>query len=206
MRENYSKVLLKYISPQAVDIIVDWVITHGIHLRITAERSTKLGDFRPNMHKNSGHRITINHNLNQHAFLITLVHEIAHLINWNIHRDTVKPHGAEWKNIFKEMLLPFLKMDVFPDDLVPTLILYLDNPAASSCSDVNLMRALMKYDEEQKILLEEIPARSIFKLSSGRVFKKGNQRRKYFQCEEIHSGKLYLINPLAEVEPIGSKA
>ena len=104
MRENYSKVLLKYISPQAVDIIVDWVITHGIHLRITAERSTKLGDFRPNMHKNSGHRITINHNLNQHAFLITLVHEIAHLINWNIHRDTVKPHGAEWKNIFNEAI------------------------------------------------------------------------------------------------------
>lgn len=204
MKENYRRVLGKYISAQAVEIIVGWIIEYGIHLKITAERSTKLGDFRPNIHKNTGHRITINHNLNQHAFLITLVHEIAHLINWNLHRNTVKPHGLEWKSIFKDLLLPFLELNVFPDDLVPTLIQYLDNPAASSCSDVNLMRALMKYDDSQKILLEEIPEKTIFKLTSGRVFKKGEQRRKYFQCQEVHSGKLYLINPLAEVVPVVS--
>ncbi len=202
MKEKYTQILQKYISPLAVETIVEWIIEYGVHLKITEERSTKLGDFRPNSHSVKGHRITINYNLNQHAFLITLVHEMAHLKTWNLFKDNVKPHGAEWKSIFREMLLPFLSIDVFPRDLAPALIEYLQNPAASSCSDMNLMRILNQYDKEPKILLEEIPSSTVFKLSSGRVFKKGNQRRKYFQCLEISSGKMYLINPLAEVKPI----
>ncbi len=202
MRDKYKRVLEKYIAPQAVDTIVNWIIDYGVHLKITEERTTKLGDFRPNQHLEKGHRITINYNLNQHAFLITLVHEMAHLKTWNLFKDKVKPHGAEWKSVYREMLLPFLSLNIFPDDIAPALIEYLENPAASSCSDMNLMRILMKYDQEPKILLEEIPSSSVFKLSSGRVFRKGSQRRKYFQCLEISSGKMYLINPLAEVEPV----
>ncbi|MEX1188995.1 MAG: SprT-like domain-containing protein [Bacteroidia bacterium] len=205
MRENYSRVLGKYITPQAVDVIVNWIIEYGVHLKITSERSTKLGDFRPNSRLSKGHRISVNYNLNQYAFLITLVHEMAHLITWNTYHDKVKPHGLEWKEKFREMLLPFLAMDIFPEDIAPALIDYLNNPAASSCSDMNLMRVLMHYDEDPKILLEEIPVSSVFRLPTGRVFKKGDQRRKYFQCLEVSTGKIYLINPLAEVEPVSAE-
>lgn len=204
MREKYVEVLSKYIHQDAVDQIVTWVLNYGVHLKITSGRSTKLGDFRPNPNKNRGHRITINYNLNRHSFLITLVHEMAHLVTWNQHGNRVKPHGLEWKYQFREMLLPFLNTAVFPSDVSSALIRYLDNPAASSCTDVHLMRTLMQYDEEQGILLEDIPDHCVFRLETGRVFRKGEKRRKYFECQEVSTGRQYLINPLAVVEPLRS--
>jgi SprT protein len=200
MRIQYQRILIKYIPEPAVPRIIDWIVDFGVHLKITGERSTKLGDFRPTTNAIKGHRITVNFNLNPYAFLITLVHEMAHFKTWNEFQQSVKPHGIEWKSNFREMLLPFLNEDVFPNDLLPSLLDYLDNPAASSCSDMELMRMLMKYDEVQRILLEDLPIESVFKLQTGRIFRKGEQKRKYFRCVELLSGKQYLINPLAEVE------
>jgi SprT protein len=200
MREQYQRILVKYIPAPAVPRIADWIVDYGVHLKITGERSTKLGDFRPILNAVKGHKISVNFNLNRYAFLITLVHEMAHFKTWNEHQQAVKPHGIEWKSNFREMLFPFLNEDVFPNELLPSLFDYLDNPAASSCSDMGLMRMLMKYDDVQRTLLEDLPGQSIFKLQTGRVFKKGEQKRKYFRCIELSSGKPYLINPLAEVE------
>jgi hypothetical protein len=200
MRDQYQRILSKYIPEPAILRIVDWIVDYGVHLKITGDRSTKLGDFRPMLNAAKGHKISINFNLNPYAFLITLVHEMAHFKTWNEYQQRVKPHGIEWKSNFREMLLPFLSDDVFPNELLPSLLDYLDNPAASSCSDMGLMRMLMKYDETHRILLEELPIQSVFKLQSGRVFRKGEQKRKYFRCVELLSGKQYLINPLAEVE------
>ena len=78
MKEQYTQVLIKYIPETSVPLIVNWIIEYGVHLKITKDRSTKLGDFRPTLGVNRGHRITVNYNLNKYAFLITLVHEIAH--------------------------------------------------------------------------------------------------------------------------------
>jgi SprT protein len=200
MKEQYHRILVKYIPEAAVPKIADWIIDYGIHLKVSNERTTKLGDFRPLPNAIKGHRISVNYNLNQYAFLITLVHEIAHLTTWNEHKQKVKPHGIEWKSNFREMLLPFLTENVFPIELLPSLFDYLDNPAASSCSDMGLMRMLMKYDDIQRILLEDLPIQSVFKLQTGRVFQKGEQRRKYYRCIELSTGRHYLINPLAEVE------
>ena len=200
MKEQYRIILSKYIPERAVTPIVNWVIELGIHIKITSERSTKLGDFRPTLHASKGHKITINYNLNQYAFLITLVHEIAHLITWNRFKQSVKPHGTEWKQNFRELMLPFLQEDVFPSEIAPILLDYLNNPAASSCTAMNLMRILMKYDDSPRTLLEDLPENAVFALAKGRLFKKGAQRRKYFSCIELSSGRQYLINPLAEVE------
>jgi hypothetical protein len=202
MREKYSEVLAKYVHEKAVEQIVNWILDYGVHLKITASRSTKLGDFRPNMSKSKGHRITINYNLNQHSFLITLVHELAHLVTWNQHGHSAKPHGYEWKLNYRNMLVPFIRQGIFPDDVTSALINYIDNPAASSCTDTLLMRTLMNYDDQISILLEDIPEKAVFRLETGRVFKKGDKRRKYYQCLEVSSGRLYLINPLAVVEPV----
>lgn len=204
MREKYIEILSKYIHEKAVDLIVSWILDYGVHLKITTGRTTKLGDFRPNMEKANGHRISINYNLNQHSFLITLVHEMAHLVTWNQHGHRAKPHGKEWKNNYKTMLFPFLQDEVFPADVAVALINYMDNPAASSCTDTALMRTLMNYDEQSSLLLEDIPGEAVFRLETGRVFRKGEKRRKYYQCLEISSGKMYLINPLAVVEPLRS--
>jgi len=206
MKEQYTQVLIKYIPETSVPLIVNWIIEYGVHLKITKDRSTKLGDFRPTLGVNRGHRITVNYNLNKYAFLITLVHEIAHFDTWNTYRQSVKPHGVEWKNAFKKLMSPFLREDVFPVEVLNRVVAYMNNPAASSCVDEDLLRILRQFDSEISLTLEDLPEDSIFKLKTGRIFKKGKQRRKYFRCEEFGSGKHYLINPLAEVEPISEES
>lgn len=202
MKAKYTQVLIKYIPENAVELIVEWIIEFGIHLKITKERATKLGDFRPTHGKHRGHTITINYNLNQYAFLITLVHEIAHFTTWNSFHNRVRPHGAEWKSEFKRLMMPFLHESIFPSDVLKNVKSYINNPAASSCVDEDLMRSLKQFDSNFSLTVEDLPMSALFKLKTGRIFRKGEQRRKYFRCEEIGSNKHYLINPMAEVELI----
>ncbi|HAD34265.1 MAG TPA: hypothetical protein DCF44_07170 [Chitinophagaceae bacterium] len=44
--------------------------------------------------------MSVNGNLNSYHFLITLLHEIAHMLVWEQFRNRVKPHGLEWKHVF----------------------------------------------------------------------------------------------------------
>jgi hypothetical protein len=117
----------------------------------------------------------------------------------------VKPHGKEWKEHYSLHMKPFLREDIFPKEMLETLQNYMDNPAASSCGDPELMKKLRLYDDgESVIFLEELPQNTLFKLRSGRIFKKGPKQRKNFKCEEISSQKIYLVHPLAEVEILTS--
>ncbi len=198
MKAEYEKILSRYIPEPSVGLICEWIIQRGIHLTITKERSTKLGDFRPS-EKTRGHKISVNHNLNPYAFLLTLVHEIAHLETWNTYKNKVKPHGREWKTAFIGLMQPFLHELIFPAEVLHEIRKYLNNPAASSCSDHNLSIALRRFDTEPALFLEELPEGAVFKIGSGRVFKKGEKRRKHFHCLEMNSARAYLISPAAEV-------
>lgn len=202
MKDQYTRILAKYIPEKAVETVYEYMQGFGFHLKITKDRTTKLGDFRPNHRGTRGHQITVNFNLNPYAFLITLIHEVAHLKTWNTYTNKVKPHGEEWKRNFQSLMQPLLNQHIFPEELLAPLHRYLFNPAASSCTDEHLMKCLRRFDKNPGVLLEEIPPHSIFRLYSGRIFKKGVQRRKYFECEELNSKKRYLISPLAEVEPL----
>lgn len=199
VKEQYTLVLRKYIPEAAVDQVVDWIIRYGVHLKITRDRSSKLGDFRPS-DSVRGHHISVNHNLNPYAFLITLVHEFAHLETWIRHGRNARPHGMEWKQYFKQLMQPFLHSSIFPNQVLPVVTGYLHNPSASSCTDEDLMRALRQFDDDPSLLLADIPDQALFRLKTGRVFRKGPQRRKYFHCIEQGSNRPYLVSPLAEVE------
>jgi hypothetical protein len=199
LHRNQS-ILHKYIPEKAVPVISNWIYTYDFKLRIKKSRSSKYGDYRPPV-KGENHLITINYDMNPYAFLITLVHEIAHLTNWNKHRDTVKPHGEEWKTHYKLLMHQFMTPEIFPDDVIYALRKYMNNPAASSCSDTNLLRVLKKYDtRENTVLLEELPEGATFRYNKDRVFVKGEQVRKRFKCLEKGSRRMYLFNPLTEVE------
>ncbi|HWY33961.1 MAG TPA: SprT-like domain-containing protein, partial [Nitrosopumilaceae archaeon] len=137
--ERNSQILSKYIPSPAVNLIAHWIVDYDIKLKIKKERNTKLGDYRP-PHKGLNHQITINFNLNPYSFLVTLVHEIAHLTNWNKYQNRVDPHGTEWKAEFRRMMMPFLNEIVFPSDVLQALEKHMGDPAASSCSDLRLMR------------------------------------------------------------------
>ncbi|PKP15392.1 MAG: sprT domain-containing protein, partial [Bacteroidetes bacterium HGW-Bacteroidetes-23] len=72
-----SEVLLKYLPEHAVESVFELIKTNSVHLKIVNERVTRHGDYR--RHPSGKHHITVNANLNKYRFLITLVHEIAHL-------------------------------------------------------------------------------------------------------------------------------
>jgi SprT protein len=204
--QRNSEILRKYIPEFAVPTIAIWIIEFDFKLKITKERSTKLGDY-SSPRDGLNHTITINHNLNQYSFFVTLVHEIAHLKTFEIHKNRVNPHGEEWKQSFRDLMYPFLNTDDLPLDILYALRKYMQNPAASSYSDVTLMRTLKLYDTDTTnahlIVLEHLPYRSHFIFNGDRIFEKGEKLRKRFRCKEISTGSVYLFSPLAEVEAVG---
>jgi len=192
-------VLAQYMPATAAPIIAKWIDYFQCEFKISKNRSTKLGDYR-HPFKDKGHKISVNNDLNQYAFLVTTVHEFAHLLTWNDHKNKAKPHGTEWKTNFKRMMKPFFEIQVFPPDIHQTITNYLNNPAASSCTDLTLARALKKYDTHLSTTrIEELPIHTVFVLKDGRKFKKGERIRKRYRCECLDNGNIYLFNPLAEV-------
>lgn len=132
---------------------------------------------------------------------MTLVHEIAHLVAFNECGRKIKPHGKEWKHIFQQFMLPFIRPEIFPNQLLPLLALHFKNPKATSDTDAKLSLALKQFDpENDKNYIFEIPQDGLFRLYNGKIFKRGQKRVKRYECLEVATGKIYLFNPNAEVE------
>ncbi len=201
MKPGLHEVLEKYIPPEAVDTIAGWIISHGVRVRLAQGRSSKQGDYSP-PGNGKGHRISVNSDLNKYAFLITLVHEIAHLRIWQKHRGSKLPHGNEWKQEFKTLLYPFMDRFVFPEDVLSVLFSYLENPLAASCSDTRLQRVLRKYNTEAVTCVDELPEGTVFRLPGGRIFRKIKKLRKRYRCIEVKTGIVFSVDPLAEAMPV----
>jgi predicted SprT family Zn-dependent metalloprotease len=193
------KTLEKYIPQASVASVFQLITTHNVYLKIVNERLTRHGDYRKM--PNGQHQITINSNLNTYRFLITLIHEIAHLITFKKYGNLVKPHGNEWKHTFQQLMLPYIRPEIFPNQLLPYLAIHFKNPKASSDTDAKLSVALKHYDApNDKNYIFEIPFGGDFRLYNGKVFKRGKKLVKRYECLEIATGKIYLFNPNAEVE------
>jgi len=201
----YKAILEKYLPENSVDLIFEWIQKYNIHLKVSRKRSSKLGDYRPPQ-KGKGHHITVNHDLNQYAFHITLVHEVAHLIVWEGYRNKVRAHGKEWKDTYRELMQPFMETDIFPEDIHAALKSYLSKSYASSGSDLHLSRVLQKYDDDQGITLEALEEGSVFILPNGRTFKKGDLVRKRYRCVSLDNKRIYLVNPLVKVQQVSSSS
>lgn len=191
--------LLDFIPADAQALVSDLLAIENLDVKVKSERKTRHGDYR--QLPNGKHQITVNSNLNPYRFLITLIHEIAHFEAYNKFGRFIKPHGKEWKQTFQHLMLPFLRPEIFPIELLPLLANHFKNPKASSDTDTQLSLALKQFSEtNDKTYVFEVSLGQVFKLYNGRVFKRGNKRRKRFECVEVNSGKLYLFNPNAEVE------
>jgi len=194
-------ILAPYVPEFALDSVFELIKSNNIHLKIVRKRVTKHGDYRKN--PNGTHQITVNANTNKYKFFITLIHEIAHLIAYKKYGEKILPHGAEWKHTFQRLMIPFIRPEVFPSELLPLLARHFKNPKASSDTDVTLALALKQYDEPtDKNYVFEIPYGSVFRIYNGKIFKKIALRTKRYECIEVSTGKIYLFNPNAEVETL----
>jgi hypothetical protein len=133
--------LAEYLPAGAIDYVFPFLDSNSVHLKVTRQRTTKQGDYRPPL-RNPHHRISINGSLNKYAFLITLVHEMAHLEVWKKQKAIHEPHGHLWKMVFVAMMTPLLENDIFPPDLKQILERHLKNPKASSTADQDLIITL----------------------------------------------------------------
>lgn len=199
--------LQQYLPEGTFDQVLQYLDHYRVHLTVARERKSILGDYRHRTHQNN-HRISVNGNLNKYAFLITLLHELAHLLAYEQFGHRIMAHGREWKMVYANLLDRFLKNKVFPQDIESELLQSINNPAASSCAEDGLVRVLKKYDQNNNglLLVEELPVQSLFRLDDGRVFRKGEKIRKRFKCFEIKTGKIFLFSPVYEVEMIDTPA
>lgn len=200
-KEKVQEQLRSFLPSGFERMVADLIFGDPVYFKIVKPRNTKLGDFRAGT---AGERpqITVNGNLNPYSFLITTLHEFAHLKAFLKYGNRIKPHGEEWKKEYRTLLLPAIDTKLLPDDLVKALMNSLVKTKASSCSDIDLMRVLKCYDQEDSssVLLENIPKNGIFALK-GKKFLKGELRRNRYLCEEITSKRMYLVHALSEVTP-----
>lgn len=195
-----SEVLSKYLPEHAVDALFELIKENNVHLKIVNERRTRHGDYRRAI--GGKHEITVNANLNKYRFLITLVHEISHLVAYETYGRFIKPHGNEWKITFQRLMVPFIRPEIFPHSVLPLVANHFRNPTASSDTDARLAFALKQFDERKPDIhfIHEVPSGSMFRIKNGRIFQKKGLRVKRYECMEVKTGRLFLFNANAEVE------
>lgn len=184
------------------NLVSELIVTSKVRFKIVKPRASKLGDFRGSFGEEPS-QITVNGDLNPYQFLVTTLHEFAHLRVFNVHHHRVKAHGTEWKVAYRDLILEAIELRLLPSDIESALLESLLRTKASSCSDTQLYMALSAYDtpKEDEVFLHNLSKNSIFALN-GRKFKKGDLRRKRYLCEDIDNQRYYLIHSISKVKQI----
>jgi hypothetical protein len=199
-RKPFSS-LEQYLPANALEKVVFYVNLYKIQFTITKDRKTILGDYRPPSAGYS-HRISVNGSLNKYSFLVTFIHELAHLVTHVTYARRVEPHGKEWQTIYAKLLDEFVAINLFPPDLVKAIRKSQTNPAASTCAEVHLTKALSVYDANPHnlVFVEQIPMGKQFVTKDGRIFEKGEKRRTRHFAKEVTTSKLYLFSAVYKVK------
>ena len=196
--------LKAYLPEGAFEPVLALIHQYKLHLTVTKARKSVLGDYRhPKMGAN--HKISVNGNLNQYEFLITLLHELGHLLCYEQYRNRVDAHGKEWKYLYGLLLADFIQRDIFPIDIKKSLKKTILNPAATANGETALLLVLRKYDVSKKegmAFLAHLPDGVIFETEKGKRFQKIKKRRIRIECVELNTGHIYSFSGLSEVRVV----
>ncbi len=197
MRPKEAEILGKYLPSGSIDYCFSLWQEHRIQLTISRPRKSIYGNYQ---FRNGGHHITVNGNLSKEAFLVTYLHEVAHLISRKKYRNRIKPHGPEWQGAFAAVMKPVLHDAVFSENLLEALKKHLKKPAATSCADPELHRLLNNEvpGENQKRAIEL--QQGDFFVFQNKGFEWRRKLRNYCEIRNIENGRLYRISGSALVE------
>jgi SprT protein len=200
--EHPLNALNAYLPDGAFAPVFALINLYKVHLTVTKARKSVLGDYR-HAFQGANHKISVNGNLNKYEFLITLLHELAHLLCYEQYRNRVDAHGKEWKNIYGHLLAQFIQQGLFPNDIKKALSKTLLNPAATANGETKLLLVLRKYNEIKKVgvaLVADIAEGILFESLNGKIFKRGKKRRIRIECVEVATGQVYSFSALTEVK------
>lgn len=203
-RKQNDLFITQYVPSGAVEEMISMLETTEVIVRLSAPRKRVHGTYcRPV--KGYSHRISINNDLNPYAFLITLLHEFAHL--YAFEQDKSLRHDAAWKKHFSVLLHRFIALNVFPEDIENALLHHLQRIRSSDFMDIQLTCVLQSYDsiqeENNEIVLMDLPEKTKF-MYNNKMFTKQERLRKYYVCIEIKTKRKYRFHPLAKVTAVSA--
>ena len=199
--EHPLQALKAYLPEGAFEPVLALIHQYKVHLTVTKARKSVLGDYRHPM-MGANHKISVNGNLNQYEFLITLLHELGHLLCFEQYKNRVEAHGKEWKQLYGFLLADFIQRDIFPTDIKKSLQKTVLNPAATANGETALLLVLRRYDKVKKegmAFLAHLPDGVLFETENGKRFKKIKKRRIRIECVELATGHVYSFSGLSEV-------
>jgi hypothetical protein len=196
--EKFQTMLAAKVPSSALDYCVLLWKTNPFNFKITKTRNSCLGNYK---HFKGEHTITVNHDLNPFNFVITYVHEVAHMHVQMGKYSRPLPHGKEWKFHFQRLMIPLLKEEVFPMEILKPLAKHMKNPKASSTRDPNLLMSLRLFDDSHAGLLTlgEVENNVIFNFRN-RLFLKKETRRTRALCVCMDTKQKYTISLGAHIE------
>lgn len=188
--------LEKYLPQNTLKYLKIWFSDYYIHIKVTRNRNSKLGDYRK-LPDNS-HEITVNSTLTPQLFFFVLTHELAHLIAFEKYGRRISPHGNEWKETFRNMLLESL--EIYDEELKPIIIKFSKSPKANFMASPDLVRYF--HTEKQDDILqfiEELKKGEFFIYRNEKYLLEGLVKKNYL-CKNLATGRKYSFKPLARVE------
>ncbi len=200
--EHPLQALCAYLPDGAFEPVLALIHQYKVHLTVTKARKSVLGDYR-HPFLGANHKISVNGNLNKYEFLITLLHELGHLLCYEQYKNRVEAHGKEWKYLYGSLLAEFIQQNIFPADIKKSLQKTVMNPAATANGETALLLVLRKYDTVKKegmTFVAHLPEGAIFETEKGKVFKKIKKRRIRIECVELATGHVYSFSGLSEVK------
>lgn len=192
------RTLEQYLPENTFPFLKKWFSDYYIHIKITKNRNSKLGDYRRMPDKS--HQITVNSTLDKQLFFFVLTHELAHLIAFEKFNFRISAHGKEWKNTFTEMLLE--SINIYSDDLKPIIFKFSKNPKANFMASPELVRYFhIENPEDQFVFVEDLSINDKFSYK-GDVYRILEKKKKLYLCIHLKNSKKYLFRALAKVEKI----
>jgi len=192
------KTLEQYLPDNTFPFLKKWFADYYIHIKITKNRNSKLGDYRRLPDKS--YQITVNSTLDKQLFFFVLTHELAHLLAFEKFNFRISAHGREWKETFRDMLLE--SIDIYTDDLKPIISNFSKNPKANFMASPELVRYFHIEDPEDNfIFVEDLLINDEFQYK-GDVYRLLEKKKKLYLCMNLQNSKKYLFRPLAKVEKI----
>ena len=198
--EQNKAILHRYLPASAVEPVFNYIVSNSIHFHITRQRSSKLGDYRMPQPRHQYHEISVNGDLSPHLFLLVLLHEMAHLETFKTHGRAVQPHGHEWQQQYRILLIQYFNDGHFPPEIYPQLKKYTARIPLNRAAGNELERRLKEIDNPcdaiHETTLKDLPLGTQFRITAKPqiLFRSAEKRRTRYRCIDTATGLSYLVS------------